>query len=210
MGNIHDPSSPMSGAIPLENQQHEAFSLARASGLSQKAAALVAGYADKSAGVTGNRLEKANKPVMARLVFLRMNGKLTEETLDKARQSVIDSGGPDLVDMLTAKWLALEFFKNCRMARDQKNIRDANHSLVYIAKLFRKMDSTIPFPPGSPHPPELTPKDRIDADTDKTHTIQKGAEIASRMGGPAITFAETETDFEIVSPGDVEDTDGND
>lgn len=193
------------GAIPLDNPMHEAFALARSSGLSQRAAALTAGYATKSASVSGSTLERKNKKVIDRIAFMKAGGEINDQTLDKARQDMLDSGGPDLVDMVTAKWLALEFYKNCQIARTHQNVRDANHALVYIAKLFKKMDSTIPFPPGAPHPQELTPKDRIDADTDKAHTIQKGLEITKRMGGAALAFATTEDEFEIVSPGDVED-----
>jgi hypothetical protein len=196
------------GSKPLENMKWEMFAQARSKGASQKACAMTAGYSEKSASVTGNKLDRMPQ-IRQRVKFLQGNGILTSKDLEAARIAFIEEGGPDMISGVTAKWLAMEFFKNCQIARSKGNLRDANHALVYISKLHQKMDSIIPFPPGSPHPDENPERDRIDANTNDPGSIQKGAEIAERLGQSLIDREEAEDVPEIVSPSDADKTDGD-
>lgn len=207
---------PITGSIPLSNVRYEAFVLARSKGLSQKAAASVAGYSKATASQTGSRLETKVPAVKERLAFLKGQVDVMDMTLEQARQEMIEMGGPDLVDGITAKWLCLEFFKNAVEARAHRQYKEANHALVYIAKLNKKMPSDIPFPPGSPHPiehAEISVSRALTHGEDnatETRAIQGSFEDPAGVGDSPESEPETTEAFEFVSPNDIgeDDEDG--
>lgn len=195
------------GSKPLDHARQEAFCIGRAQGMTQKAAAIAAGYSAKTADQTGSRLEKQNYKTKKRLEYLKMSAGNMEMTLEGARQDMIDMGGPDLMNGITSKWLCLEFFKNCVQARAKGDYKDANNALVYIAKLYKKMEADIPFPPGSPHPIQrVDNQHRVDHNyIGPPEAVSRGLEVAERVGSAAVAEFAERNDLEVLSPTDAEE-----
>lgn len=102
--------------LPLDNGKHEHFCQLVTNGESATQAYVLAGYSDKGAGQSANKLLK--KPeISSRLAYLRA---IKEQEHAAARTAVIEQAG------LNKEWVIAQLMENVAMAKQAEPVRDAD------------------------------------------------------------------------------------
>lgn len=192
----------LTGRRPVGNEKHEAYAIARAQGLNKTSSARIAGFSEKGSAAAGYRLEKTQPEIIARIEWLKKSSSTSDKDLDEARRSMLERGGPALVTDVTATWLALEFQKNCDLARTLNQPKEANIALAYIAQLKMLMPSEIPFAQEKPG----TSNARTNGASEE---ISEGDSLTEGVGDAAEYSDEAEETFGLVSPSEVEGNNGS-
>jgi phage terminase small subunit len=101
--------------LPVDNAKHEHFCQLVANGESATQAYVLAGYSDKGAAASANRLLK-NAEICDRIAYLRA---LKEQDQVQARQQAIERTA------LTKEWIIQQLMENVAMAKQAEPVRDS-------------------------------------------------------------------------------------
>ena len=116
---------------PLKNPKHEIFAQERVRGATQGAAAVAAGYSERTAGTAGSKIEKS-QTVRARIEELRAQA-------DRKRAVQAKRQSKDITDALALdqSWVLGRLRQVFQVAMDKGQLAAANRALELIGKELR-------------------------------------------------------------------------